>query len=52
MVILAGLSGYLVWAGLNTASEVASSISVVIALAALLAPYLLPAPQPAGASCT
>ena len=50
VVILAGLAGYLAWAGLDTASEVGSSISGVIALAALLAPYLLPAPQPAGPS--
>lgn len=49
VVILAGLSGYLVWAGLTTASEVAGSVSVVIALAALLAPYLLPVAQPASA---
>jgi CHAT domain len=40
VVILAGLSGYLVWAGLTTASAVGGSVSVVIALAALLAPYL------------
>jgi hypothetical protein len=33
---------------LDTADKLASSIGVVIALAALLAPYLLPAPQPGG----
>jgi hypothetical protein len=48
VVILAGLTGYLAWVGLDTANEVASSISVVIALATLLAPYLLPVPQPEG----
>jgi hypothetical protein len=48
VVILAGLTGYLAWAGLDTAGKVASSISVVIALAALLTPYLLPVPQPGG----
>ena len=47
---LAGLAGYLAWAGLDTAGKVASSISVVIAPAALLAPYPLPAPQPEGPS--
>lgn len=46
IVILVGLVGYLVYVGLDDADKVASSISVVIALAALLAPYLLPAPQP------
>jgi len=50
VVILAALAGYLAWAGLDTAGKVASSISVVIALAALLAPYLLPVPQPGGPS--
>ena len=48
VVILTGLAGYLAWAGLDTAGKVASSISVVIALAALLATYLLPVPQQAG----
>ena len=44
IVILAGLTGYLVHVGLDTADKLASSIGVVIALAALFAPYLLPAP--------
>ena len=47
VVILAGLVGYLVHVGLDNADKTASSISAVIALAALLAPYLLPAPRPA-----
>ena len=43
-------ASYPAWAGLDTAGKVASSISVLIALAALLAPYLLPAPRPGGRS--
>jgi hypothetical protein len=46
-LVLVGLAGYLVHVGLDDADKVASSVSVVIALAALLAPYLLPALQPA-----
>lgn len=43
---MVGLAGYLVYVGLDDADKVASSVSAVIALAALLAPYLLPVPQP------
>jgi predicted exporter len=41
-LVLAGLVGYLAWVGLDTADKLASCISVVIAVAALLVPYLLP----------
>jgi hypothetical protein len=37
VVVLAGLAGYLVRVGLDTADKLASSIGVVIVLAALLA---------------
>jgi hypothetical protein len=46
VLVLAGLTSYLARAGLDTADKLASSIGVVSAVAALLAPYLLPAPQP------
>ena len=41
-VIVTGLVIYLVRAGLDTADKLGSSISVVVAVAALLTPYLLP----------
>jgi hypothetical protein len=41
-MVLAGLVIYLVRAGLDTADKLGSSISVVVAVAALLSPYLLP----------
>jgi hypothetical protein len=41
-MILTGLVIYLARAGLDTADKLGSSISVVVALGALLAPYLLP----------
>jgi hypothetical protein len=41
-MVLAGLVIYLVRAGLDSADKLASSISVVVAIAALLSPYLLP----------
>lgn len=46
VLVLAGLTVYLARVGLDTADKLASSIGVVIAVAALLAPYLLPAQQP------
>jgi hypothetical protein len=49
-VILAGLIVYLVRAGLDKADKLASAIGVVVALAALVAPYLLPAAGPGGVS--
>jgi hypothetical protein len=51
---LIGLGGYLFAAGSARASAIATPVGLVIALAALLAPYLLPvdhssaSPQPAG----
>ena len=48
-MILVGLTGYLAHVGLDDADKLASSISVVIAVAALFAPYLLPPPGSAGA---
>jgi len=45
-VILAWLVVYLVRAGLENADKLGSSISAVLAAAALLAPYLLPAREP------
>lgn len=44
-VIVAVLVLYLVMVGLDKADKVASGISVVVALAALGAPYLLPPPS-------
>lgn len=41
-VIVAGLVVYLVVVGLDKADKLASAISVVVALAALVAPYLFP----------
>jgi hypothetical protein len=46
-VIVVGLAAYLVAAGLDKADKVASSISMVVALIALGAPYLLPPDSPA-----
>lgn len=43
-LILVAVGGYLVRVGLDTADKLASSISLLVAIAALLAPYLLPAP--------
>ena len=43
-VIVAGLVGYLVVAGLERADKLASAISAVVAVAALAAPYLFPVP--------
>lgn len=48
--VLAGLTlvvvgGYLVRVGLEKADKLASSVGLLVAIAALLAPYLLPAPQ-------
>jgi hypothetical protein len=45
-LIVAGLIGYLVAVGLDTADKLGSAISTVVALVALLVPYLLPASQP------
>lgn len=47
VLVLAGLGVYLVRVGLDTADKLASSIGVLVAVAALLAPYLLP-PPPGG----
>jgi hypothetical protein len=44
-MILAGLITYFTIVGLDEADKVASVIACVLALAALVAPYLLPAPQ-------
>lgn len=41
-----GLAGYLYAAGLGKADELAGVIGVFLALAALVAPYLLPVPPP------
>jgi hypothetical protein len=43
-VLVAGLAVYLLRVGLDKADKVASSISVLVALVALGAPYLLPPP--------
>ena len=48
VLMLAGLVAYMVVAGLTTASLVAGSLGGVAALAALLAPYLLPPPPVPG----
>jgi hypothetical protein len=48
VVVLAGLSGYLAQAGLTTGSEVSGGVTAVVALAALVAPYLLPVPERPG----
>jgi hypothetical protein len=45
----AGLGGYLIAAGTTRANLIAAPAAVVIALAALLAPYLLPAYTPPAA---
>lgn len=50
MLILAGLTVYLVLVGVNTAGAVGSAIGAVAAVAALLAPYLIPSRSPASAS--
>lgn len=44
-VIVAGLTAYLVMVGLDKADKLGSGISVVVALVALAAPYLLPPPS-------
>jgi len=49
-VIVAGLVVYLVTVGLERADKLASTISLVVALAAFVAPYLLPAPGVDGVS--
>ncbi|WP_239340720.1 hypothetical protein [Frankia sp. CiP3] len=49
-VIVAALAVYLVVVGLDKAAKVASSIGAVLALAALVAPYLLPPLQREDAS--
>jgi hypothetical protein len=49
-VIVAGLIVYLVMVGLDKADKLASAVGVVVALAALVAPYLLPAPGSGGVS--
>ncbi|MFG2051505.1 hypothetical protein ACGFIW_29245 [Micromonospora sp. NPDC048935] len=49
-VIIAGLVAYLVVVGLDKADKLASAISVVVALVAVAAPYLLPAPGSGGVS--
>jgi hypothetical protein len=43
---VAGLAGYLAAAGLDQAGRLAAPVGLVIALTALLAPYLLPVYQP------
>jgi hypothetical protein len=48
IVVLACLGGYLAQAGLTTGSEVSGCVTAVAALAALVAPYLLPVPEPSG----
>jgi hypothetical protein len=48
VLVLAGLGVYLARVGLDTADKLASSIGVLVAVAALLAPYLLPAPSSGG----
>ena len=45
IAILTGLIAYLAHVGLDTANKLNSSISVVIALVALIVPHLLPAPE-------
>ncbi|MBT2450817.1 hypothetical protein J7F03_27840 [Streptomyces sp. ISL-43] len=45
-LVLAALAAYLVTSGLDKADKVSSAISLLIALAALLAPYLLPTRAP------
>jgi hypothetical protein len=50
LAAMTGLAVYLCAAGLSRAGAVAAPISVVIALAALLAPYLLPVYQPPDAA--
>jgi hypothetical protein len=47
---LAGLVVYLAWVGLDKADKTASAIGAVVAVAALIAPYLLPAPSAGGAA--
>lgn len=42
VVVLAGLAIYLASVGLNKANQLASVLSLLIAVAALVAPYLLP----------
>lgn len=44
-VLLVCISAYLVYVGLDAADKVGSSIGLVIAVAALLAPYLIPTPS-------
>jgi hypothetical protein len=48
VLVLVGLSAYLARVGLDDADKLASSMSVVVAVAALLVPYLLPPPQSRG----
>ena len=43
---VAGLTVFLVTAGLGTAGKVGGAVTAAAALAALVAPYLLPAPHP------
>lgn len=41
-VVLAGLAAYLAYVGLDKANQLASVLSLLVAVAALVAPYLLP----------
>jgi hypothetical protein len=47
--VLIGLAAYMAVAGLDQAGRLAAPVGVVIALATLFAPFLLPAYQPPGA---
>lgn len=46
LAVVTGLAAYLIAVGTSRAAEVAGPAGLVIALATLLAPYLLPAYQP------
>lgn len=45
IVVLAGLAAYLFSVGLDKADELASVLVLLVAVAALVAPYLLPVPD-------
>jgi hypothetical protein len=45
MVVVAGLAAYLFSVGLDKADKLASVLALLVAIAALVAPYLLPSPD-------
>jgi hypothetical protein len=45
VAVVAGLAGYLLSAGLDKADKLASVLGLLVAVAALAAPYLLPSPD-------